>query len=311
MSAQITIGLPFLNPGPAFALTLRSIFAQSFQDWELLLVDDGTTDASLELATRLKDPRVRLVRDGERRGLSSRLNQIARLAETPFLARMDADDLMHPRRLELQVAELRRGDANTVVGCDAYSMDADSRVVGYRTVPKEQRLDFSSRQSFIHPSVAASTDWFRRNPYTREPIFFRSEDAELWCRTTASSRFVNLSRPLLFYREAGVFSFRNYAGSQLGILALLHQRFARPRGRFVRLLARELLKVWVAGVIEALGGADRLVARRSRRMDVAELREATEALERIRSQALPLDVDSDAGVRSSSLGVGDPGMIAA
>lgn len=288
MSARMTVGISFLNPGPQFALTLQSVFAQSFEDWELLLVDDGSTDGSGALAERLDDPRVRVLRDGQRRGIAARLNQITQLVQTPYLARMDADDLMHPRRLERQFAELSRRDAGTVLGSDAYALDAGSEAVGYKCVAKVQRFDFAARHSFFHPSVAASIEWFRRNPYNQDPLFFRSEDAELWCRTTETSTFVNLPEPLLFYREVGVFSFKNYAATQLGLLALLQRRYRDPRWRCARLMARELLKIWVAGVCDLLGAGDRLVARRSRRLTVEELSAANEALDRIRSQRLPL-----------------------
>jgi hypothetical protein len=295
MSARITVGISFLNPGPQFALTLQSVFAQSFEDWELVLVDDGSTDGSGEFAERLDDPRVRLLRDGQRRGIAVRLNQITQLVRTPWLARMDADDLMHPRRLERQVAELSRRDDNTVVGSDAYALDAKSRAVGYKQVQKVQQFDFAARHSFFHPTVAASIKWFRRNPYSQDPLFFRSEDAELWCRTTGTSTFFNLPEPLLFYREAGVFSFRNYAATQLGLLGLLDRRYREPRGRCARLMARELLKVWVAGLCDLLGAGDRLVARRSRPLTAEELSSANEDLERIRNQHLPLR--ESAGIR--------------
>src|SRR5687768_7329955 len=96
----VTIGLPFLNPGHRFEYALKSVFAQSFKDWELLLVDDGSTDQSLSIAERVNDPRVKYIHDGNNRGLPCRLNQITESASGRILIRMDADDLMHPTRVE-------------------------------------------------------------------------------------------------------------------------------------------------------------------------------------------------------------------
>src|SRR6187399_2780245 len=97
---KITIGLPFLNPGHRLAYAIQSVLAQTIQDWELLLVDDGSTDESVALASSLADKRIRLIRDGRNLGLPARLNQIAELASGEILVRMDADDLMHPTRIK-------------------------------------------------------------------------------------------------------------------------------------------------------------------------------------------------------------------
>jgi len=103
---SVTIGIPFLNARRSLAAAVRSVFAQTHSDWELLLVDDGSSDGSIDVVRRLDDPRVRLVRDGSHRGLCARLNQIAATARGTYLARMDADDVMHPERIERQLALL-------------------------------------------------------------------------------------------------------------------------------------------------------------------------------------------------------------
>ena len=161
---QLSIGISFKNPGRYFELALQSIFAQTFADWELILIDDGSTDDSLTLAKQLNDRRVRVYCDGESRGLNGRLNQLVKLANAPYFLRMDADDIMHPQRLEKQYQQLIQHDENTVIGSAAYSINAQSQVVGLRSTHMQQRSGFKARHSFIHPTVAASTEWFRQNP---------------------------------------------------------------------------------------------------------------------------------------------------
>jgi len=78
--ATVTIGIPFLNARRTLADAVRSVFAQTHGDWELLLVDDGSTDGSSEVVRQLRDPRVRLLADGAQLGLCARLNQIAAAA---------------------------------------------------------------------------------------------------------------------------------------------------------------------------------------------------------------------------------------
>src|SRR4051812_7590490 len=94
-----SIGIPFMNNERELALAIRSVFAQTFEDWELLLCDDGSTDGSLELARSIEDPRVRVLTDGANRGLPARLNELARASTADIVVRMDADDVMLPTRL--------------------------------------------------------------------------------------------------------------------------------------------------------------------------------------------------------------------
>ena len=114
MLPDVTIVTPFRNPGSYFELALKSIFAQTLTNWELILIDDGSRDASLSFARSLRDPRVRVFSDGRRRHQQVRRNEAIALASAPYIALMDADDIMHPRLLEAQLAELRSaqsGDA--------------------------------------------------------------------------------------------------------------------------------------------------------------------------------------------------------
>src|SRR3990172_8588478 len=92
----LTIGISFYNAERTLGDAIRSVFAQNICEWELILIDDGSKDRSLNIAKAIVDPRVRVISDGKRMTLAPRLNQIAALAKAPLLARMDADDFMHP-----------------------------------------------------------------------------------------------------------------------------------------------------------------------------------------------------------------------
>src|SRR5208283_1397929 len=175
MQPAISIGIPFKDPGPFFEMAIKSVFAQTFHNWELILVDDGSCDDSLALARTLQDARVRVFSDGICRGLSTRLNQIAELAQAPYCARMDADDIMHPERIEKQYKLLCISNDNSVLGTAAYSIDAQSQVVGGKPVPMKSLSGFGVRHSFVHPSIAASTAWFRSNPYSTQSCYLRGE----------------------------------------------------------------------------------------------------------------------------------------
>lgn len=197
---RVTVGLPFFNARATLGAAIDSVFNQTFEDWELILVDDGSTDGSRQVAkAALGDPRVRLLWDGKNQGLVARLNQVAAAARAPLLARMDADDVMHPDRLRLQAELIARTGAD-LVGAGAWVMDERGRVTGVRRpAPFRTRADVLRGAGFIHPSCLGQTRWFLMHPYDRD--FVRAEDLELWARTVEQSRFAFLDQPLLFYRE--------------------------------------------------------------------------------------------------------------
>lgn len=282
---EVTIGICFRNPTVEyFSLALRSVFAQTFTDWELLLVNDISTDGSLEIAQRLLDQRVRLVNDGLGKSLSVRLNEMVRLARGKFFVRMDADDAMAPERLERQVRELRASSTDTVVGSFTYSLDGASRVVGGRN-GQPQRQGYGALHSFHHPTVAAHTQWFLANPYSER--YHRAEDAELWCRTTGHSRFVVLEERLLFYRE-GASSLTAYLQTQVALITLLRERFFDPRWRYLLLLLREVVKLLGISVCDALGLTHLAINQRYAPIAESEVRRATALLEAVSHAKLPM-----------------------
>lgn len=181
MHPKVTIGISFKNPGRYFELAIKSVFTQTFTEWELILIDDGSTDNSLEFAKNISDERVRVYSDGHSKGLNIRLNELVQLAKAPYFFRMDADDIMHFRRIEKQYQILYEQNDSTeiVVGSAAYSIDSTSSVVGLRQGASVQHQGFNARHSFIHPTVAAKTAWFKANPYREDRKFNRCEDAEL------------------------------------------------------------------------------------------------------------------------------------
>jgi glycosyltransferase involved in cell wall biosynthesis len=288
MSPKITIGISFKNPGRYFELALKSIFAQTFTDWELILIDDGSSDESLELAKSIKDQRVRVYADGESRGLNIRLNQMIQYANAPYFARMDADDIMHPQRLELQYQALLENDENTVIGSSAYSININSQVMGLRPSRSLQQYGFDARHSFLHPTVIASTTWFRRNGYSSDFIYQRAQDAELWCRTSKTTKFINLPQPLLFYRESGGFSLQNYTGTSLGLINIIHEQYEQAH-KAVYLIMRELTKLGIASALANFGFSEQLIKRRYQTLDISQRQIATDTIQHIQGQELPVN----------------------
>lgn len=197
---MITIAIPFYNDQRFLDLAIKSVFSQTYNDWKLILISDGGTDNSLSIARKYEnDPRVTVISDGENRKLPYRLNQIAQLSTTKYLARMDADDIMHPERIEKQLEILQKNPDIDVLGTNAYSIDDNNNIQGLRMNVGEKGYQLVDVKSFIHPSIMAKTEWFLENLYNVNAI--RMEDAELWNRTYNSNNFKVYTEPLLFYRE--------------------------------------------------------------------------------------------------------------
>lgn len=221
----ITVGIPFHNAESTLEAAIGSVLAQDLADRELLLVDDGSTDASLSIAGRFASDRVRVLADGERRGLAARLNQIAATASADLLARMDADDLMLPDRLARQVAYLHEHPACDLVAGGAVIIDADGAPQALRPGtdgPVPPRRLFAG-SAIIHPTVAGRTGWFREHPY--DESYGVSEDFELWTRVAAEAAIHGQAEPVLFYREYGTLQYEKVR-RQAGIT----RRLVRARG---------------------------------------------------------------------------------
>lgn len=100
MYSKISILLPTFNAGNNLFLAVKSILNQSFKNWTLLILDDGSTDNSLEKINNLSDERIKIFKNKINKGISYRLNQGIKLSNTKYIARMDSDDISFPDRLE-------------------------------------------------------------------------------------------------------------------------------------------------------------------------------------------------------------------
>lgn len=215
---MISVGIPFFNAQTYLKDAINSVLSQTYQEWELILVDDGSIDNSFEIAREfeLQDKRIKVFSDGENRNLANRLNQIAKLASMRYLVRMDADDIMHPQRLQRQFEILENYPNIDVLGTNAYVIDENNLVFGIRY---KNQVGLSKVEHFIHPTIMGKKQWFLDNPYDEKAI--RIEDAELWYRTKQFSNFMMTNEPLLFYREFGNNYYKKYVqanGSAMHIL---------------------------------------------------------------------------------------------
>jgi glycosyltransferase involved in cell wall biosynthesis len=287
----VTVGIPFFAARASLGDAIRSVFAQTITDWELLLVDDGSTDGSLDVARRVDDPRVRVVSDGVRRRLPARLNQIVALARGDLVARLDADDMTHPSRLGRQLALLAARASLDLVASSLVNLDVRGEVTGVAADHPGRAEPFRVlRKGFVaHATVTARRSWLLANPYDER--YPRAEDRELFARTCRSVRFAHLAEPLYFqcHRKDASSTVRDYVASSRDSRRVFVDHAARLAGPLATapLVAESIAKEAVFRAFTAAGMQERLVRRRGRPPTADERDEVAAAIRRIRETRVP------------------------
>ena len=247
MGVQCSILLPVRDAAPWLAEALESCLAQSHTDFECIVVDDASTDASSDIAADYarRDPRIRVVRaPGD--GLAIALEFGRAECRGEFIARMDADDVMLSRRLELQLAELRRDPRLAVVDArveffDENPVQEGMRLYGAWVNRILEHEDFARsilrECPVVHPAATLRASALAELGGYRQGAF--PEDFDLWLRLFAAGwRFRKLPEVLLRQRDHA-------------------QRATRVGHRYARAAFRERAVAWVLD--EHLEGGERVV----------------------------------------------------
>jgi glycosyltransferase involved in cell wall biosynthesis len=198
----VTVAMPVFNGGRHLRLAVQSIVKQTFADWELLLIDDGSTDGAVQDLADIKDPRIRVLRDGQNRGLAARLNEAIDLARGKYIARMDHDDVSYPERFALQLQAFEKNPSLDLVATQAITIDGKGHMTGCLPADaSNEKIVAKPWRGFYlpHPTWMGKTSWFRQFRYTI-PAPYLCEDQELLFRSYQTSRFAMVDQPLLAYR---------------------------------------------------------------------------------------------------------------
>lgn len=207
---SVSILLPVRNGEPHLGAALDSLLRQTLSSWELVAVDDHSTDATPAILAGYarRDPRIRVITP-EGHGLVAALATGLAACRAPLVARMDSDDISHPRRLELQERHLAQHPEVGLVAC------------GFRHFPRQQlrigMLSYETWQNSLVTHELISRDLFVESPFVHPSVLFRieevlraggyrdpgwTEDYDLWLRMAANgTRFARLPEPLFFWRD--------------------------------------------------------------------------------------------------------------
>lgn len=259
MQEKVTIAIPIYNAGSYLADAIQSVVNQTFVHWKLLLLCDGCTDNSYSIAKKFADAdnRIEVIDEDVNKGLIYRLNQSVRMTTTKYYARMDADDVMSITRLEEEFNFLEANPEVDVVGSSIMSIDNNNNIIG-------SAYSCGIVSSFIHPTVMGKSEWFKANPYADWAL--RAEDYELWLRVARISQFQAIGKPLLFYREFGVPTFRKYFLSQLTLLKIFrnYRTYQKPYMWCLANSIMTIIKIVIYFIFNIFGKVDYLVSKRRR-----------------------------------------------
>ena len=200
----VTFLLPVYNGEKFLSEALESIQKQTFENFEVLIINDGSSDGTQEIIDSFmsRDARFRCI-SRENRGLIKSLNEGLDAIKTKYIARMDADDLCHPQRLELQ---LKYMDANPDIGISG----TNTKYFGLKETDMNYPVEHEKLvallpyvPSFCHPSVIIRREVLEKNSLRYDEQFIDSEDYKLWLDLSDVTRFGSLPHPLLYYRTHG------------------------------------------------------------------------------------------------------------
>lgn len=200
MKPKVSVLIPVHNGEKYLRPAIDSILNQTFSDFELIIIDDGSTDHSREIVEAYADPRIRLASNQTKSGLARTLNKGIELAAGSYIARMDGDDISLPERLARQVAFM---DAHPQVGaCGTFARDIDpqGKVFDDRQRLVGQRLEYFYwiPVPIAHPTSMVRADLLKKLRYDEN---VRVEDYDLWLRIVkAGYRLSNIPEYLLLYR---------------------------------------------------------------------------------------------------------------
>lgn len=177
---MISIVLPAYNAGEVLEQAVMSVYVQTFTDWELLIMDDGSTDNTAEVALRIKDPRIRLIRC--KHDFIATLNKGMQAAKGKYIARMDADDRMVPERLAIQYRLMEEHPEITVCGSwvETFGKDIIPQYYGGQEEFVENPIACLLQKNFLcHPTVIMRADFWQEHQLHYQ-YYSAAEDYKLW-----------------------------------------------------------------------------------------------------------------------------------
>lgn len=197
--------IPCYNAEKYVELAVRSIMNQTYKNLEILCCDDSSTDNTFSILQELadEDSRIKLFKNEPNQKIVKTLNKLVSLANGKYIARMDADDISLPERIEKQVEFLEKKSDIAFCGTNAIIIDENSKKTGKTSLPiiaEDNKFFLQFYSTFFHPTIMIRSEIYKQNLYDED--FLYAEDYELWARLIFSEKLKgsNLPEKLFEYR---------------------------------------------------------------------------------------------------------------
>lgn len=204
-SPKVSVLMSVYNNASTVDKSILSIVEQTFKNWEMILINDASTDGSLEklLAWEERDRRIRAYSNESNMGLASSLNKAFEISAGAYIARMDGDDRAMPDRLMRQVAFLEENPQVAIVSAGCILFDEEGEWGRRSGKPSPQKRDFLWGSQFLHPATVMRREALENaGGYRVCRDTLRTEDYDLFMRMYAKGYCGrNLGEPLLYYYE--------------------------------------------------------------------------------------------------------------
>ncbi len=179
---------------------IDSILNQTYENFEFIIINDGSTDTSEEIIKSYKDSRIKLINNKKNLGLPASLNKAIKLSRGEYIARMDADDISEIERLEKQVEFMEKNLSVDVCGTWINILGSFKGKWKYPTNDEDIKTRLLFNNVIVHPSVMFRRRSLLKNNLYYDPNFRKIQDYELWARAVGKLRFANINKYLLKYR---------------------------------------------------------------------------------------------------------------
>lgn len=198
---KVSVLMPVYNAEKYLAEAIDSIICQTFVDWELLIINDGSTDSSKSIIETYPDTRIRYVENEKNLGLIETLNKGIQLCRGEYIARMDSDDIATPDRLEKQALFMDKHLEYVMCGSNATVIDDNGKITGRIINPSSNvllQISLLFTNPFVHPSMMVRKEVLENDSFDSK--WLHIEDFELWTRLASKGKIANLEESLLKYR---------------------------------------------------------------------------------------------------------------
>ena len=200
---KVSVFMPVYNAGIDLIEAVQSILDQTFSDFEFVIVNDGSTDNSMELLQQFNDSRIRIINNDGNKGLIASLNIGLELCVGEYIVRMDQDDISLPTRIEKQVEFMDQHPEYGLIGSwfQDFGDNIESKLVCYSSDDTQIRIRHLYQTHISHPTALLRNSVIKENNLKFDPAFVHGEDYEFWVRMSAYCKLSNIPELLVLKRD--------------------------------------------------------------------------------------------------------------